>query len=48
MTGMTILGQTLLALAACEPVGQGMQTVGGAISNEAEQPRNERPTADME
>jgi hypothetical protein len=43
MARMTILGLTLLVLCACEPVGQGMQTVGGAISNEAENPRNERP-----
>ncbi|MGS4945134.1 entericidin A/B family lipoprotein [Meridianimarinicoccus sp. RP-17] len=43
MARSMVLGLTLLALAACEPVGQGVQTVGGAISNEAENPRNERP-----
>jgi hypothetical protein len=43
MARMVVLGLTLLALGACEPVGRGVQSVGGAISNEAENPRNEQP-----
>lgn len=43
MMRMLCLGVALLALQACEPVGQGIEDIGSAISREAENPRNERP-----
>lgn len=43
MARIACLALAILVLQGCEPVGQGIQDVGSAISREAENPRNESP-----
>lgn len=43
MARVLILGLGLLTLLGCKPVGQGISNTGEFLSEQAENPSNERP-----